>query len=434
MADTYLGVDANGLLNSANNPVLLPKPISIDVDGKITLNVGGAVQGYLTLTVDGYLEIGGPPELTLVQIACGTDHTLFLFSDGSVYSCGRNTFGELARVVETGSVTNVNLGKIEALSNIIGIGAGNGHSIFLRQDGAMFTCGRNQFGQLGRAVPTGTENTINLGQITELGTDVASIICGENHNLIIMKDGTVQSCGSNGNGQLARVVDTGNETTVNLGIIPGLTNIVFVSANTSTSAFISSSGSVYNAGYNTFGTLGRVTPSGTESFSNLGEFTNLTEIEKVSHGTNFTIFQKTDKTIWTCGRNNYGQLGRIGPEGSETSINLEQVTSLTNVSDFKAGNSHAIYTLEDGRTFTCGRNQYGQLGRSGTDGSTTTANLEQVTALTNVNLICAGNLTSFWQLTGGAIYNAGNNGNGPLGRAVANGSQTGTNLGELEFL
>ncbi len=89
------------------------------------------------------------------QIAIGDGHTLFLKNDGTVWSCGSNGYGELG--LGGGSSIYDNIKTImqvkdttgnNYLTNIIGISANFVNSSFSQID-KIFVCGGNQYGQLG---------------------------------------------------------------------------------------------------------------------------------------------------------------------------------------------------------------------------------------------------------------------------------------------
>ncbi|KAK1370244.1 ultraviolet-B receptor UVR8 [Heracleum sosnowskyi] len=92
----------------------------------------------------------------IIQIAAGESHTLALTGDGSVYSWGRGMFGRLGTGSEADELipTRVkfeldkNGGKIDKVK-IVGIAAGSYHSLALADDGSVWSWGYNSYGQLG---------------------------------------------------------------------------------------------------------------------------------------------------------------------------------------------------------------------------------------------------------------------------------------------
>lgn len=103
---------------------------------------------------------GSPPSSgnlsrKVISIAAGEAHTLALTGDGSVYSWGRGTFGRLGTGSEADELIPV---RIEFDSNnrgerfkLVGISAGAYHSQALADDGSVWSWGYNTYGQLGIA-------------------------------------------------------------------------------------------------------------------------------------------------------------------------------------------------------------------------------------------------------------------------------------------
>ena len=83
------------------------------------------------------------------------------------------------------------------------------HSLILKNDGTLWSCGLNNCGQLGLG---DTTNRTTFSQITTSVDDVKEIYCGRNHTFILKNDDTLWGCGSNNYGQLG-LGDTTNRTT-----------------------------------------------------------------------------------------------------------------------------------------------------------------------------------------------------------------------------
>ena len=81
----------------------------------------------------------------VVSAASGDYHNLYLKNDGSLWSMGRNWFGELGDGTMTDLSTPV---EIEP-SGVSAISAGSYHGIYVKNDGSVWLVGSNQYGQLG---------------------------------------------------------------------------------------------------------------------------------------------------------------------------------------------------------------------------------------------------------------------------------------------
>ena len=83
----------------------------------------------------------------VVDIKCGSIHTLILTSNGDLLSCGDNKFGQLGR--ETDDDYSSSFQKIEELPEITRFECGNIYSICIDANKDLYIFGNNKFGQLG---------------------------------------------------------------------------------------------------------------------------------------------------------------------------------------------------------------------------------------------------------------------------------------------
>ena len=73
------------------------------------------------------------------------------------------------------------------------------HSLILKNDKTVWSCGRNNFSQLGLG---DTAHRYTFTQVTTNADDIKSVYCGGYHTLILKNDGTLWGCGNNVYGQL----------------------------------------------------------------------------------------------------------------------------------------------------------------------------------------------------------------------------------------
>ena len=153
-----------------------------------------------------------------INIACGYSHSIVLFSDGTVYGCGRNIYGQLGTT--TNNKTNKANPNLTPMSNMprdkkaINIACGNVHSIVLFDYGTVYGCGYNYYGQLGTTTNNTTLNpnpTLTPMSNMPARKKTINIACGAVHSIVLFDDGTVYGCGYNYYGQLGTT--TNNETT-----------------------------------------------------------------------------------------------------------------------------------------------------------------------------------------------------------------------------
>ena len=187
------------------------------------------------------LTFAGIGANTINFIASGLHHTVFVTSAGLVYSCGLNNYGQLGQ----GNTTNLTTPTaISTLSNISFCYCGAFNTFFLDSTGKLYTCGYNYNTEVGTnfVSPTTTQTFyLTPVQLTGTFTNVAS---GDNHSRTIVA-GTVYSAGLNTNGQLGL-----NNTNVFSGYQNLINNPTFaqVFAGENRSASLTSSGSLFTWG------------------------------------------------------------------------------------------------------------------------------------------------------------------------------------------
>ena len=121
---------------------------------------GANVNGQLG---DGTFKSTNQPKMivasNVVTIAAGggSAHDLFVKNDGSLWTVGFNFYGQMGDgTFTTASPLGKNVPEQIVASNITAIAAGYAHSLFIRSDGSLWTMGYNYYGQLG----DGTYTTI----------------------------------------------------------------------------------------------------------------------------------------------------------------------------------------------------------------------------------------------------------------------------------
>ncbi len=126
----------------------------------------------------------------VAQTASGTNHTIALLSDGSVWTWGDNSSGQLGNGTTSRSNSLV---AVAGLQDIVSVAAGEGVCFALRQDGNVYAWGANDTGQLGDGSATMQTSPVLLSGIA----NVKQIASGNGHTLFLTADGSVYSTGDN---------------------------------------------------------------------------------------------------------------------------------------------------------------------------------------------------------------------------------------------
>jgi len=315
----------------------------------------------------------------IISVDGGFSHSIALLENGRVLAWGSNNTQQLGNdSINESSFLPVYVNgpdDNEFLTNVIAVAAGKHHSVALCSDGTVWTWGTNTDGQLGNNTPINQSQSRPTQVISSNATgflsEIVAISAGAYHTLALTKNGTVLAWGKNDTGQLGLGSDT-----VNYQIplpINELTGITHISAGESHSLARKSNGTVWAWGNNANGQLGY--PTNNNSYSKIPRqvmasdgINNLLNIVDIDAGAYHSLALKDDGTMMAWGNNDNGQLG----DGSETPTmfpahvkRTNGLDLLENVVDISAGNIHSLARLKDGQIMAWGGNNEGQLGNNG---------------------------------------------------------------------
>ena len=273
-------------------------------------------------------------------------HAMATKTDGTLWTWGRNSYGQLG----VGDVTNRSSPvQVGSLTNWSKVSGGGLHSIAIKTDGTLWSWGVTNDGRLGDGNAGGgsyKSSPVQVGGVTTWSTVSSS----EKHNAALRTDGTLWVWGANGSGQLGQ----GNTNTyANPTQISGTWTAAVVGAIWT--AAVSSNGTLWAWGNNSFGQLGN---NNTTNLSNINQIGSGTTWSKVAACQYAALAIKTDGTLWAWGRNNSGQLG-LNDTAYKSSPT--QVGSGTTWSQVFGGLEHVLAIKTDGTLWAWGANN-GQLG------------------------------------------------------------------------
>jgi alpha-tubulin suppressor-like RCC1 family protein len=126
-----------------------------------------------------------------VCIATGDNFSLALKNDGTVWTWGQNSHGQLGDGTTIDRNTPV---RVQNLSGVTAMDAGTDHSLALASDGTVWAWGENGIGELGDGTITERHTPVQVG-VPPL-SKVVAIAAGQGHNLALKDDGTVWGPGA----------------------------------------------------------------------------------------------------------------------------------------------------------------------------------------------------------------------------------------------
>ena len=194
---------------------------------------------------------------------------------------------------------NQNTGK----PYIVKINAVNKFVYYITSDGELYTWGNNEFGNIGNGT-TNNQTTPHLVGITGKVKNVVTTYLGETV-FAITEDGKLYSWGNNISGQVGNGT-TNNQTTPYLVEINGKIKDV-VSSCDQTIYAITEDGKLYSWGNNISGQVGNGTTNN-QTTPYLVEISG--KIKDVVSSCDETVFAITeDGKLYSWGKNNHGQIG-----------------------------------------------------------------------------------------------------------------------------
>ena len=286
------------------------------------------------------------------EIYCGYAYTFILKNDGTLWGCGYNSFGNLGLGDSTDRNTFTQITD-DDIDNIKSVYCGGDHTLILKNDGTLWGCGRNDFGQLGLG---DTTNRYNFTEITANANDIKSVYCGGYHTLILKNDGTLWSTGYNSHGQLG--LGDGTNRTTFTKITTNTDDIKQVYCGGYHTLILKNNGTLWGCGANDNGQLGLGDTTNRTTFTQVT--TNADDIKQVYCGWYYTLILKNDGTLWSAGNNDYGQLG-LGDTSyrytfTEITTNGDNVKSLLNQYDIPS--IIKVYDLNTGLVETLDTNNF----------------------------------------------------------------------------
>jgi alpha-tubulin suppressor-like RCC1 family protein len=425
-----------------------------------------------------------PPGLTPVSISCsvGNYYTLVLMNNGSVYGTGANNNGFLG--IAPGNVTRqqrLQPMQMPAGLTATSISAGGGGPIVFMNNGTVYGCGENTYGQLGLGNYDNPKTTLELMPMPS-GLSPTQIIAGFRMNFVQMNNSTLYAVGYNNQGQCgvgsfgptnqgfsqirpfnfvpimveygtghmvvltttgiyANGLNTngqlglGNTTTpvTTLSLMQnttGLTPIAIACGASHTAVLMSdASGSIYGTGLNSNGQLGIATGNVTQQ-TTLAAGSKMQSVagktpKAINCGNSYTVVLMTDNTIYGTGLNSNGQLGiASGNMTQQTTLQLMQNVPTKTPFEVACGASHTVVLMTDGTIYGTGLNSNGQLGiATGNVTQQTVLQLMQAVPGKTPKDIACGTSHTIVLMTDGTIYGTGLNTNGQLGIATGNVTQ-----------
>ncbi|XP_038954684.1 probable E3 ubiquitin-protein ligase HERC4 isoform X4 [Rattus norvegicus] len=295
------------------------------------------------------------------DVGCGLRHTVFVLDDGTVYTCGCNDLGQLGH--EKSRKKPEQVVALDA-QNIVAVSCGEAHTLALNDKGQVYAWGLDSDGQLGLQ---GSEECIRVPRNIKSLSDIqiVQVACGYYHSLALSKASEVFCWGQNKYGQLGLGIECQKQTSPQL--IKSLLGIPFmqVAAGGAHSFVLTLSGAIFGWGRNKFGQLG-LNDENDRYVPNLLKSLRSQKIVYICCGEDHTAALTKEGGVFTFGAGGYGQLGH---NSTSHEINPRKVFELMGsiVTQIACGRQHtSAFVPSSGRIYSFGLGGNGQLGTGST--------------------------------------------------------------------
>ena len=370
--------------------------VSVDKTKDVSIMLGNTFNIKRDVVEDGSIKLNNTnsKEITVEEIE-GIDNSQVTNAQNFIpnYKITGNKIGRVNLVATSeGYSKNIWINVVNSEDDKVSakVVNGKGFTVALRSDGSVWSYGNNTKGQLG----LGDTNLRNKPEKIQVAEEIIDISSGENHTLLLGKSGKVYSFGINANGQLG----TGNTTVYKAPTELKLENIEKVVASSNTSFAINKEGQVYawGEGYTKIPTLLTIKQNvidisksyylsddgivrrikdNAEIKLSLNEYAQSEEpvcveekVMQMSEGQDHLLLLGESGKIYSYGINTYGQLGDKTTLSREnlitTVVRVENGNILENISEISAGDKYSVVVTQDGKVYTFGINGEEQLGIS----------------------------------------------------------------------
>ena len=308
------------------------------------LGTGNVITGTSPVTV-----VGGFTDW--IYIEAGFQHSLAVRDNGTAWAWGSNGNGRLGD--NTTIVRSSPVSIVGGFTDWTQVSAGFQHGLGLRSNGTAWSWGLNSNGQLGDNTTVTKSSPVSI-----VGgfTDWIQVSAGSTHNLGLRENGTAWAWGSNFAGKL------GNNSTIQRSspvlVAGGFTDWTQVSGGSRSSGGVRSDGTAWAWGDGGYGNLGNNLPGNVSSpVLVVGGFTDWVQ---VSVGDRHMLGLRANGTAWAWG---FGSQGRLGDNTTvNKSSPVSVVGGFTDWIRVSGSSNHSSAVRLDGTAWTWGVNSSGQLG------------------------------------------------------------------------
>ncbi|DBA04860.1 TPA: hypothetical protein N0F65_004497 [Lagenidium giganteum] len=287
---------------------------------------------------------------SIAKVICGSRFTAAITFSGAVFTWGKNDYGQLGLGDTKAQVEPRQVEGLEGIA-IKTLCARGSHVLALSSDGRLYSWGRGDDGQLGHG---GRDSTSKPQEIAALrGHQIKAIAAGRCHSVALRSDGRVFTWGSNEDGALGR--GCSDDSTVPM-MVDALRTVVIkqIDCGSRHNIVLGTNKRVYTWGWGIYGQLG------------------LGDTESQSLPREIEAFRGKTVVRVCCGfRHSFAVLPRV-------------IARSVSTMDIASGAASPTFTMQTVDVWAWGWNEYGQLGERTSTGYV--IHPMKINALSNIHL------------------------------------------------
>ena len=348
----------------------------VDSAGNVTgVSVGtSTITGYNSeygLRIRGIVNVKNVNAVAIPQVIVGEGYTIALKEDGTVWSVGKNTNGVLGNGTNNDSVDQEQVVKEDgsALTGVRKISSGCNFAMALTTNGEVYAWGENGNGQLAIG-STAASNCAKKAKISEneYAQNIIDISCGDYGAGIIDSNKRLYISGRDDLNQ--HLNKTGQTSYF---VANGIDNVVSVDGGYSCFAVMSANGQSIAWGHNYYGAI--------ESNPDRGD-----EYIVANNAVHFELngymgaYINEDGDVYASGLNNVGNLA-LGDTNNRAVYTKVQIPENKKAKYISGGANNLVIQTKDNTVYVAGYNGNGQLCTGNTSNVTT---LTELTGASNV--------------------------------------------------
>lgn len=322
------------------------------------------------------------------SVATSSSHTAFLLNDGSLYMCGRGTYGQLGLPDLTDKAEPVAVSQIPPL---VSVACGARHTLAATRDGLVLAFGDNRFCQLARPYENMSQKHIGLQNtsgrngsqihlvraLAEAGHKIVSVAAGEDFSVALSNDGRLYTWGAAGYGALGHsrppplsplasfVLQAPLSPEESPRLVRALADrrVVSMTCGRRQTIVVDAGGQAFAWGNGRHFMLG--TGVEDDEFEPVRVFANLPAISKIACGTAHTLVLTKGGLVFAVGESEHGCLGIGSASPFSVATDPVFVEKASPAVDIAAGWHVSAAVMPDGEVRTWGCAAAGALGVRG---------------------------------------------------------------------